>query len=312
MEQTKQNQTTGIFWAAVSVLCWGTLFPAVSYLIRRGNVDCYSMAHIRFLAAGLIMLCILWFKNKKFPGAEFRKKDWFLIIFQSIFAAGMSVLLFYGQSLGLPVVNASMLEAEAPLLIFILGILILHCKTSLLQTLGLVFGFGGSLLVLKVVGRDGFMIKSFTTGDMMVFLGAVCWALYTVLANPTIRRIGGLLYTGWSLLFAGAWILLFQLAAGFEFHYPVEIPDILGTLYLGLIPTALAFFSWNNAQRYISTGLLAISGYFTPILTALLGWLFFSEMITIMQSVGMVLVIGSALIEPEIANLLRSWNGRKN
>ena len=152
-------------------------------------------------------------------------------------------------------------------------------RTSALQTAGLCAGFAGSMLVLKVISAKGLTISSLSFGDAMVFAGAFCWALYTVLAHRTIKRIGGLLYTSWSVLFAGFWILLFQLAAGFPVHIPARLPDILCTAYLGLIPTALAFFSWNNAQRYISTGLLAVSGYFTPMLTALLGWLFFAQSI---------------------------------
>ena len=48
-----------------------------------------------------------------------------------------------------------------------------------------------------------------------------------------------------------------------------------------------------------------MSGYFTPILTALLGWMLFGETVTFMQCLGMVLVFGSALIEPEIAAMIR-------
>lgn len=301
----------GIFWATVSVVCWGTLFPAVSFLVTRGNVDCYSMAQLRFLMAGVVMLLVFAVANRKLPWAEIRGKDWFHLIFQSIFAAGMSVFLFYGQSLGIPVVNASLLEAEAPLMIFVLGLFILRNPTSALQTAGLCAGFAGSMLVLKVISAKGLTISSLSFGDAMVFAGAFCWALYTVLAHRTIKRIGGLLYTSWSVLFAGFWILLFQLAAGFPVHIPARLPDILCTAYLGLIPTALAFFSWNNAQRYISTGLLAVSGYFTPMLTALLGWLFFAQSITLCQIGGMVLVVGSALIEPEISSLIRELFRKK-
>lgn len=311
MQDQNRKSYIGIFWAAVSVLCWATLFPAVSFLLKRGNVDCYSMGQFRFTIAGLVMLIVYSISKKQFPVRGIGWKDWTNLIIQSIFTAGMSCSLFYGQSLGIPVVNAAMLESEAPLLIFILGIFILHNKTTLLQTLGLVFGFAGSLFVLKVISMEGLMIKSFSKGDMFVVIGAVCWALYTVLSNPSIKRIGGLLYSGWSVLFAGFWILIFQLTFRYPYHAPIEPEDVFCSLYLGLVPTALAFFSWNNAQRYISTGLLAISGYFTPILSALLGWIMFHESITLLQCAGMVLVFGSALIEPEIADLLRTLYKRK-
>lgn len=299
------NPAPGIFWAAVSVLCWGTLFPAVSFLLKRGNVDCYTMAQSRFLAAGILMLAVIALQTRRAPWENLHPADFFHLIIQSVFAAAMSGLLFFGQSFGIPVVNASMLEAEAPILIFLLSIVILREKPSLLQTLGLLLGFAGSMLVLKAVNARGIAITSISSGDAMVFAGAVSWALYTVLARNTIRKIGGLRYTAWSLLFAGIWILLFQLAAKLPLRYPVEIPDLAATLYLGLVPTALAFFAWNNAQHYISAGLLGISGYFTPMLTALLGWLCFGEKVTFFQISGMFLVVGAALIEPEIAQLLR-------
>ena len=311
MNMTNQrNSKIGIFWAAVSVLCWGTLFPATSFLMKRGNVDCYSAGQFRFITAGIIMLGAYMLINRTLPIRGISLKDWACMIFISAFSSCMSCALFFGQSLGIPVVNAAMVEAEAPLLIFILGIFILHNKAGLLQVLGFVSGTGGSLLVLKILNFKGFAIESFSTGDLMVLFSAICWALYTVFSNRSINRVGGLLYSAWSLLFAGIWILLFQLSFGLPIHFPKELPDITAILYLGMIPSALAFFSWNNAQRYISTGLLAISGYFTPVLTALFGLILFGESINLTQCFGMVLVFGSALIEPETANLFLRKNNK--
>lgn len=304
MTDIAKSPALGIFWAAVSVFCWGTLFPAVSFLLKRGNVDCYTMAQVRFLTAGVCMLAMVTLKERRSPWRGLSAGDFLHLAAQSIFAAAMSGLLFFGQSFGIPVVNASMLEAEAPILIFLLSIFILKEKPNFLQTLGLLLGFAGSMLVLRAIGKEGIAITSINFGDAMVFAGATSWAFYTVLANRTIKKLGGLLYTAWSVLFAGIWILLFQIAFRFHLSYPVEWADIAATFYLGLIPTALAFFAWNNAQYYISPGLLGISGYFTPMLTALLGWLCFGEKVTLFQVAGMILVVGVALIEPEISALL--------
>jgi drug/metabolite transporter (DMT)-like permease len=301
------NTGWGIFWASVSVLCWATLFPAVSFLLARNAIDCYSMAMARFFIGGLSMLVSIWVVKKQVPTKNIKLLDFIAIASNSLFAASMSVLLFYGQSLGIPLVNAALLESEAPLVIFILSIFILRCKVSILQCLGLLVGFIGSMLVLKIISIKGFMISSFSFGDLMVFLAALCWALYTVLANRVIKKLGGLVYTAWSLLFAGLGILLFQIT----FNLPVTLPkntlDIFTLLYLAIIPTAVAFFSWNNAQKYITPGLLAISGYFTPMLTSLLGWLFFNQSISLVQLLGMVLVINSALIEPEISKFVQEY-----
>ena len=67
----------------------------------------------------------------------------------------------------------------------------------------------------------------------------------------------------------------------------------------------------NNAMKYISTGLLAISGYFTPIFSAILAAILFRESVTCLQIMGMILVFGSAFIEPEIAEGFMGKIGKK-
>lgn len=301
----------GIFWAAVSVLCWSSLFIVVSFLVQRGNMDPYTMVHLRFSSAGICMLLFIasFFRKNVFRGIC--KSDWIKMCFHGIAIAGMSLCLFIAQNIGLPVVNASMLEAETPLVLFVLGLVFLCNKTSVLQIAGLLCGFAGCMLVLKTVTAEGFAIKSFSTGDLLVFAAAAFWAVYTILAKDVIRRVGGILYTAWSMTFAGFWTIVYQLVMGYDVNYPTLLPDILWTLYLGIIPTAMAFFAWNNAMKYISTGLLAISGYFTPIFSAILAAMLFGEKVTFCQILGMILVFGAAFIEPEIADGLMGKIGKK-
>ncbi len=296
-----QGTLWGIFWAAVSVLCWSSLFVVVSHLVRRGNMDPYTMVHVRFTSAGICMLFFVFLFQRKNIFRGISKKDWISMVFHGIAIAGMSLCLFVAQNIGLPVVNASMLEAETPLVLFVLGLLFLRNKTGILQISGLLCGFLGCMLVLQIITANGLAIQSVSTGDFLVFAAAACWAVYTILAKEVVARVGGVLYTAWSVTFAGIWTLFYQLLFGYELNYPTLLPDILWTLYLGLIPTAMAFFSWNNAMKYISTGLLAISGYFTPIFSALLAAILFGEKVTLLQTFGMILVFGSAFMEPEIA-----------
>lgn len=302
----------GIFWAAVSVLCWSSLFVVASFLVKRGNLDPYSMVHLRFTYAGAFLLLFSKIVLRKGIFQNIAKKDWIKMIFHGIAVAGMSLCLFIAQNKNIPVVNASMLEAETPPILFLMGLIFLRNKTNFLQIAGLLTGFIGCMIVLKVVTPDGLAIKSFSDGDLLVFAAAFCWAVYTVFAKDVISRLGGLLYTAWSMFFAGIWTLLYQILMGYTVHYPILLPDLFWTLYLILIPSAMAFFSWNSAMKYISTGLLAVSGYFTPMFSALLAALLFGESITFFQFLGMILVFGSAFIEPEIANGLLGKIKKKN
>ncbi|MBO4303867.1 MAG: EamA family transporter [Lentisphaeria bacterium] len=300
----------GIFWAAVSVLCWSSLFVVASFLLKRGNIDPYTMVHCRFASGGLFILLftLVFYRKNIFCGIS--RGDWIRMAFHGIAVAGMSLCLFLAQERKIPVVNASMLEAETPPVLFVLSVLFCRNKASFLQIAGLLCGFVGCMMVLRILDGSGFAISSFSLGDLLIFAAASFWAVYTLLAKAVIARVGGLLYTGWSMFFAGMWALFYQLAGGHLPHYPVLLPDIVWTLFLGLVPTGIAFFAWNNAMRYISTGLLAISGYFTPIFSAMLAALLFGESVTPFQILGMILVFSSALIEPEIAGGLAGRKGK--
>lgn len=48
--------------------------------------------------------------------------------------------------------------------------------------------------------------------------------------------------------------------------------QIAGMLYLGLVPTALAFGTWAYALTHVSAGRLSITTYLVPPLTILAGW----------------------------------------
>ena len=63
--------------------------------------------------------------------------------------------------------NASMADALAPLLIFALAAF--HTRrVTVLQTLGVLFGFTGALLVIGVVDRNGLALSAYSTGDLCV------------------------------------------------------------------------------------------------------------------------------------------------
>ena len=305
MDLSQKKILAGIFYASLSVLCWSTAFPVASALLHQSHtVDPVTLTAFRFLIGGSAMLLCYTLFTRRNPAQGMTWREWRDFAFHGIFTALMSLLLFKAQET-IPVVNASMLEAEAPLVMFVLGILIHRTRNTFLQITGLLLGFTGCLMVLNALHFSGLQIRSLTGGDLLVFASASCWAFYTVLARKTIQKVGGFLYSAWSLLSGGIWVTLYALTRWDQLLFPASLPAWLGTLHLALITTALAFFAWNNAQNYISIGLLSISGYFTPAFAALLGWSFFGEKLVFSQICGMGLIFFSVLIEPEISELLR-------
>ncbi|MHA6667581.1 DMT family transporter [Homoserinimonas sp. A447] len=71
---------------------------------------------------------------------------------------------------------------------------------------------------------------------------------------------------------------------------------IIGVVYLGAVPTALAFSTWAYALSRMPAGKLGVTTYVVPAIVVALGFLFFQEIPTVLAIIGGVIcLIGVAL-----------------
>lgn len=293
----------GIFWAALSMVCWSVSFPIGRTLISRQMVDPVTLGMLRFGGGSLLMLAMGRFFHIR-DMFRFSKKDAvILILLGGLGTALMGIFLFTAQKT-VSSVNSSMIEALSPLLIFILG----ACMSrgfSFIQMLGLLSGFGGCLMVLRVIDGTGIHLDSYQFGDFLILMSSLCWSLYTVLGRPVVNRIGAYKFTAWTMLFGSAWLLGVDLCYPENVIFP-SVPMAWGLIaFFAVFPTAVAFFAWNEAQNYISLALLSLSEYFTPFCTAMVAMVFLGESVTGLQIVGALIICGAVLIEPEVIEMMK-------
>ena len=71
---------------------------------------------------------------------------------------------------------------------------------------------------------------------------------------------------------------------------------IVGVIYLGLVPTAIAFSTWAYALKHSTAGRLGVTTFAVPPITILLGWLFLGEVPPLLAIVGGALsLVGVAI-----------------
>lgn len=131
---------------------------------------------------------------------------------------------------------------------------------------------------------------------MLWALGAaVTYAIGVLCQKKVMRRLpatqvtwlGCAIGAASCLPFAGS--LVEQLASA-----PTEA--ILGLVYLGAVPTALAFTTWGYALTTVPAGQLGVTTYVVPAIVIVLGWLVFGEVPTLLAILGGALaLLGVAL-----------------
>jgi len=157
---------------------------------------------------------------------------------------------------------------------------------------------GGAVAFVGVVcigfGTGGAGLGS-GIGVVWALIAAITYAVGVLFQKPALRRLppaqvtwlGCLVGTVACLPFAG------ELAQGVT---TAPLSAILGVVYLGAVPTALAFSTWAYALARMPAGQLGISTYVVPPLAIVLGFVVFAEVpAPLAIAGGAICLVGVAL-----------------
>ena len=132
-------------------------------------------------------------------------------------------------------------------------------------------------------------------GVLWALLAAVTYATGVLAQKPVLRRIssGQATFIGCVIGMLACLPFLGQLVAEASQASPAALA---GVVYLGVVPTALAFTTWGYALARVPAGQLGVSTYVVPPIALLAGWLVFDEVPTLLTIIGGVLaLVGVAL-----------------
>jgi len=157
-------------------------------------------------------------------------------------------------------------------------------------------GFGlasiGAALVIAA-GQTGDEISSRRLiGDLLMLIGAGCWAIYTVLGTIALRTRSPLAV----VTIAAPIGVLFLFPLGFfEKGYADVTGWTLGVwlnvLYLALIGTVASFILFYWVVRRVGAGVGAMTSYFVPVLTLVLAVVFLGDRPQPLQLVGGLVIL---------------------
>lgn len=296
----QQRPTPLVFVAiAVTILAWASAF-----IVIRGTAGYFTGGALALgrLTVGTILLGIVLLIGVVAKGRWVapNRREWLQLV-------GFGVLWFGAYNVALNIAEhtidagtTAMIVNIGPLLIALGAGVFLREGIPRWLAIGAGVAFLGVVLIGLGTGAAGF---GDGTGVLWALLAALTYAAGVLLQKPTLRRlpnaqvtfIGAAIGFVACLPFAGE--LLRDLAAA----PPAAIG---GMIYLGAIPTALAFSTWAFALSRMPAGQLGVSTYIVPPIAVLLGFLIFAEIPAALAIAGGVLcLLGVALsrIRPRVA-----------
>ena len=168
--------------------------------------------------------------------------------------------------------TTAMLVNIGPILIAVFAGLLLGEGFPRPVVAGIAVAFAGVVLIgVATRGADTDLV-----GVVFCVVAAVTYAAGVVAQKPLLRRLPGPQVT-FTACAIGAVCCLPWAGALVADVGTAPAGSIAGMVYLGVVPTALAFSTWAYALRRMDAGRLGVTTYLVPPLVILLGWLLLDE-----------------------------------
>ncbi|MCP4384851.1 MAG: DMT family transporter [Hyphomicrobiales bacterium] len=217
---------------------------------------------------------------------------------------GIHVLIVGGIGLGLTqgllflalghttAVNAGIVFAIAPILTLVLAHFVLREEMGVWQVLGSLIAFGGIVFVAVKGSLDALIGLDVEAGDLIVLLGAILFAGYSVLIKRAKFSLGRLPLL--TILLAGGFLATLPFALWEIWngeHENLNRAGYLALAYIVIPGGALMYLMLNWSIDVLGASRAGVLLYTQMIFTAILAWLILGEAIEWYHFVGAGLVI---------------------
>lgn len=192
-------------------------------------------------------------------------------------AFGISWFLIYNLALNaaehlLDPGTAALLVNVAPLIVALVAGTLLREGFPRWLIIGAIVAFCGIAIIGAATATGSLSLL----GVVLALLAAVTYAIAVVLQKPLLATLPGLQVTfiGVAIGVVGSlpWggPLVAQLTVA-------PLASTIGVVYLGLVPTAIAFLAWAYALKRMPAGRLTITTYLVPVIATGMAWVLLGE-----------------------------------
>ena len=289
------NATTGY----ILVLCAGILWGSIGFFVRKLNglgVDTELTAFMRIFCAWIILIPLLMGMSLKSGRNYFKisKKGLLQCFIMGLVTQAFFNLSYSGCINSVGVAMGSVLLYTAPIFVSILSRLLFKEEINARKGISLVINLLGCFIM--VTGGDLSVLKVSGIGILLGIGAGFFYAMVTILGKFTSDEVDPFTMVFYNFLFG--WISLAlisnpipKIAAVSDLHF-----WLLAFGY-GLIPTVGSYlFYMNGISHDVELSRVPVIASVEPIIATIIGLLVFGENITLVNALGLVIVLFSIVL----------------
>jgi drug/metabolite transporter (DMT)-like permease len=277
------------FLFALLCVIWGSTWLVIK--VGYGNLGPFTIAAVRFLVAGVILVPLVWLFRARWPRG---RTEWLLVVWVGVVLFGADYGLVYWGEQWLDSGLTAIIFASLPVMTSVAAHFYLRAERLTAQTLvGTILAFLGVVALFA----DRLAVDRSQVRPMLAILASAACA---TAANLAIKRYGSTLHpvalNAPSVLIGGTVLFLVARLAGEQIQFPTDTETWSAVLYLALVGSVFTFLVYFWLLKTWSVTTLSFIAVFTPLVAVLLGFLFREERPTAWSALGGMLILGGATL----------------
>ena len=284
---SKKMKITSAFMLVLTAMIWG--FAFVAQRVGAESLGAFYFNGIRFALGALSLIPVIFiFEREKFDKAKFKRT-----LIASFIGGAVLFTAAALQQFGIEITQSAgksgFITGLYTVLVPVISFVIYKKKSSVGVWIGAVLAVIG-LFLLSV--NESFSVG---IGDVVLFIGAIFWAIHILVVDKFIAGISPLKFA--MLQFAVCALLNLICAVCFESISLENVKTALvPLLYGGLASVGVAYTLQIIAQKYSDPTLAAIVFSLESVFSAIGGALILGEKMSGRGYIGCVLIFGGIVI----------------
>lgn len=187
-----------------------------------------------------------------------------------LFGVAINQMLFLkGLSITTPI-NAAILMVSTPILVLIISGILLKEKISYINISGISIGFIGAAMLLLIKSDLSFG-SSTMKGDFFIFINALSWGIYLVLAKPLMKIYNTITLLKWVFLFGFIYVTPFGYSEFSAVQWHLLTPYAWFCIaFMVILVTVIAYLLNTYALKELSSSVVSAYIYLQPLLAAII------------------------------------------
>lgn len=271
------------------MLSFTAISSALNYSISKIIMPGFLSPAALLVCRGIV--CILFFKLFHFFSVKEKvdPHDFIRILFCAALGVVINQICFYeGLNLTRPI-NASLIMASTPIIVFILSALSAAEAVSTQKIMGVAIGASGTALIL-ISGKSSF--EQVFWGDIYMLINAISWAGYLILIKPLVKKYHPITILKWNFLLGFAVIFPYGVSDFIKVSWSGFTPEAWwALLYVMIFASVLNYYFNSAVMEFVNPSSASSYIYLQPILAAIFAVLLGKDQITLNTIFSLILVL---------------------